>query len=206
MSDRDIGNWEARLADQVSRKWNNYERFRIYLDNAKVSDFLGIAGEFLIVEQVSSESAAAAIALNLNSNDQIDLTKGTVIKTVFHSFYVTSNAQADEWIDIVVGINFEYYKQWQGGGGSEAQAAIIITNASADTNTVGASHICNRVLIRAHSTNGGLVWVDFGTAAVDGSCYELTAGDAMSVPLSNTNRINALFKTANDKITIIYEV
>jgi len=204
-SDRDIRNWEKRLKDQCLRGWNNYKRFRYELTTARGNDYLGLSGEFLFVEGVSSKSALASIRLNRNTNDPIDLKIGTHIKTIFTELYVTNAAQAGEWIDLVVGINFEYGRQ-QEQNQSEAQPCIIITNVLADTNTPGAAHVCNAVLIRAHTTNTGLVWIDFGTPAVENNCYPLDAGDAISVKLSNTNLINALFKVANEDVTVVYEV
>jgi len=85
-----------------------------------------------------------------------------------------------------------------------AQPCITITNANADQNTVGANHACKRVLIRAHTINTGLVWVDFNAAAVALACYPLAAGDSVSVPLTNTNLVNCLFKVANEKVTVVY--
>ena len=85
-----------------------------------------------------------------------------------------------------------------------AQPAIIITNANADADTQGAAHACKAVLVRAHTINTGLVWVDFGAAAVAIACYPLDKGDAISVPLTNTNLVHCLFKVANEKVTVIY--
>jgi len=85
-----------------------------------------------------------------------------------------------------------------------AQPAITITNANADADTQGANHACKAVLVRARTINTGLVWVDFGAAAVALACYPLAAGDAIAVPLTNTNLIHCLFKVANEKVTVIY--
>ena len=85
-----------------------------------------------------------------------------------------------------------------------AQPAITITNANADADTQGAAHACKAVLVRAHTINTGLVWVDFGAAAVALACYPLAAGDAIAVPLTNTNLVHCLFKVANEKVTVIY--
>jgi len=358
MSDRDIISWDKRLQDQADRGWNNYFRRRIYLDQIRNFDNLAIAGEFLYVEEVSSSTAFAVCRLNLNLNDPIDLELGAVVKTIFTNVIITNAAQAGEWIDIVWGINFEYYRQKQkkieideplsvddnggsltvdgvvtvqeplgvddnggsltvdgavtiqeplsvddnggslsvddnggsltvdaialplpagaataanqladghnvtvdnagggaavniqdggntitvagavmiqeplsvdDGGGSltvdgsvavsavagtvttddkdgNAQPCITITNVSADANTVGANHACKVVLIRAHTTNTGLVWIDINNAAVAGSCYPLDTGDAVSFRTTNTNLINALFKVANEKVTVIYQ-
>lgn len=81
----------------------------------------------------------------------------------------------------------------------------IVTNAAADTNTVCAAHACKSALVRAHITNTDLVWVDFRTAAVEFACYPLDAGDAIAVRIENTDQINALFKVANEKVTVVYQ-
>jgi len=252
----DIRDWDARLTEQAKRGWDNYLRRRINLDVARDDDIWNICGEFIYVEEVSSALAVGSIKLNRDRNDPIDLELGTVIKTMFTQVFITHAALQDEWIDIVYGINFEYYKapeiivgaiplpvgastaalqladghnvtvdnaggaaavNIQDGGNAitvdgavvaeengGAQPAIIITNGVADNNTVGANHACNRVLIRAFTTNTGLVWVDFNNAAVENACYPLDTGDAISVPLTNTNLINCLFKVANEDVAVIY--
>lgn len=310
-SDRDIETWDKRLTEQNTRGWENYLRRRIYLDELEELVGWNICGEFLCVEKVSDVAVTAEIRLNRNTNDPIDLEVGTVIKTIFCNVYISHAAQQGEWIDLIWGINFEYYKEhptvisdgggsitidgtvtiqeplsingaviiqeplsindgggsltvdgtfWQGtqpvsaaalplpagaatlanqlvdghnvtvdnaGGGAAvniqdggnsitvdgtvtvvdngiARPCIIITNVAADANTVGAAHACKRVLVRAHTTNTGLVWVDFGAAAVDVSCYPLDKGDAYAGPLLNTNQVNCLFKVANEKVTVVY--
>jgi len=208
MSDKDISSWEKRLMDQVSRDWHNYGRYRIDLSIARDRLFWNYAGEFMVIEEVSSASAAASIRLNRNTNDAIDLNVGTIIKTVFKEFYITNAIQSGEWIDVVIGINFEYYKRFAGNGpaSADAQPCIIVTNASADTDTQAAAHVCNRVLIKAHHANTDLVWIDFGQAAVENAGFDLPADHSLSVPLSNTDRVHALFKVADERITICYEV
>jgi len=204
MSDKDISSWENRLRAQVLRNWDNYVRRRIHLDGARTSEVWGIAGEFVYIEEVSSASARMRVAISRNTNDQLDLVAGVVIKTVFKELWLWNDAQAGEWIDIIIGINFEYYKRPQSGGGggaiaAEAQPAFVMTNAAAAANTVGPANVCNRVLLRAHPDNTGRIWLDFGAAvlAVD-TCYCLDAGETICVPLSNTNRINAWFTVADE--------
>ena len=211
MGDKDISNWDQRLKDQVDRGWDNYLRRRIYLDTARILERWGISGEFLYVEQSSSSSANIQLMLNRNTNDPLDLVAGVKIKTLFTQLFLTHNAQPGEWIDILIGINFEYHKPdgGQGGGGggaAEAQPAVMVTNAVADTNTVAAANICNRAIIQALSANAGSSWINFGAVAVSGVCFELVAGSAMAVSISNTSRVNALFDIANDDVSIIYEV
>ncbi len=335
-----IRDWDKRLTEQAKRGWDNYLRRRIHLDQARDNECWNVCGEFLYIEEVSSALAIGSVRLNRTMNDAIDLERSTTIKTMFTQIFITHDALQDEWIDIITGINFEYYKQrnriqeplsidddggsltvdgtfWQAtqpvsaaalplpagaataanqladghnvtvdnavggaavnvqdggnsitvdgvfyqatqpvsaaalplpagaataanqladghnvtvdnaGGGAAvniqdggnsitvdgavtavdngvAQECIIITHANPDTNQAGANHACKRVLIRAHTTNTGLVWVNFGAAAVDGSDYPLDKGDAMSVPVTNTNQVNCLFKVGGEKVTVVY--
>jgi len=208
MSDRDIEKWEKRLKDQVLRDWHNYDRHRIDLADARAAEFWGYAGEFLCVEKASSASALATIRLNRNTNDAIDLRVGTVIKTIFKDFYITNTAQVGEWIDIIIGINFEYYKKLAAGGviSSEAQQVLNLTHAVADTNVAAAAHVCNRALIKADVNNTQTAWLDFGVAAVQNDCMPLDPGEWVKVQLSNTDRINANFEVGGEIVYIVYEV
>ena len=207
MSDREIKNWEERLRNQVLKEWHNYDRHRIDLSTVRIAEPWYYPGEFLYIEKVSSESALATIRLNRNTNDAIDLQVGTVIKTIFKEFYITNTAQADEWIDIIIGINFEYYKQFAAGGLiSEAQQVLNLTHANPNTNVAAAAHVCNRALIKADVNNTQTAWIDFGVAAVQNNCLPLDAGEWIRVQLSNTNRINANFEVGGEIVYIVYEV
>ncbi len=201
-SDRDISEWESRLAEQVRRSFHNYRVRRIDLGVARYNKKIDLTGEIIIVEKASSLSASATVRLNFDDAGELDLTQGVEIKSIFGKIYLTNDVQTGEWLDVVTGINFEYKKHTD----SEAQPCIILTNVAADANTVAAAHPCNRALIRAHSGNAGTAWINFGADAVADACYDLPAGDVMSVPCSNTNRINGLFTTGGDKVTIVYEV
>lgn len=202
-SDRDIRNWDKRLADQVQYGWDNYKHLNINLSTARLDQPFRIAGEFIYIEDSSSPAAKAKIKLNRSNNSALDLKKGVKIETIFLEIFITNDAIQDEWLDLVFGINFDYYNQDKISD-AEAQPCIILTNVLADTNTIAAANFCKRVLIRAFTGNAGTVWINFGAAAVAGACYELTAGDAISVPCSNTNRINGLFTAGGDDATIVF--
>ncbi len=206
-SDRDIISWDHRLSEQHLRGWDNYVRRRIDLTDARAIEYLGISGEFLYVERVSSGSANALIRLNRNTNDEIGLDSGTVIKTIFTSVYLTNTAQAGEWIDLIIGINFEYYNETaQAAMSAKAQPVVPLTHANADTNVVPAAQICNAVLIKADTNNTADAWIDFGTAAVQNACFPLSPGDSVTVHLANLNEINANFEVGGENVFIIYEV
>jgi len=205
-SDRDIQSWDRRLGDQVKRGWDNYMRRRIDLSAARVDEFWSTAGEFLYVEQVSSESAAAVVRLNRNTNDQIDLELGTIIKTIFKELYITNTVQTDQWIDIIIGINFEYYKKSAGVIGGQVQQVLNLTHANPDTDVAAAANPCNQALIKADVNNTQTAWIDFGIAAVQNSCMPLDAGEWIKVSIANTNLIHANFEVGGEIVYIAYEV
>ena len=111
MNDREIIQWDKRLADQVKRGWDNYKHLRIDLSTARIDESYGITGEYLYVEESSSAAALAKIKLNRNTNDALDLEKGVKIETVFIEVFITNDELQDEWIDLVFGINFKYKKK-----------------------------------------------------------------------------------------------
>lgn len=208
-SDRDIKNWDKRLKDQRERDWDNYAHLHIDLGTAQYDQSFMIAGEYLYVEESSSVNAKAKIKLNRVSNESLDLEKGVKIETVFVEIFVTNDALEDEWLDLVFGINFKYHREMElvvAAPAVEAQPCLILTNANPGINTVAGAHLCQRVLIRTHTGNAGTIWIDFNNAAVVNACYELAAGDAISVPLNNTNLINGILTNGGDIATIVYEV
>ncbi len=205
-SDRDIKAWEQRLKEQTMRGWENYTRKRIDLSSARTVEYWGIPGEFLYIEQASSKSALASVRLNRNTNDEIDLALGTVVKTIFTTLYITNTAQAGQWIDIIIGINFEYYKKYQGDLGSLAKAVVPLTHANPNTNIAAGAQVSNAVLIKADTNNTADAWIDFGTPAVQNACLPLSPGDNVSVHLNNLNQVNANFEVGGEYVFIIYEV
>jgi len=206
MNDTEIRAWEERLKRQQLRGWDNYVRRRIDISIARAAEYWGIAGEFFYVEQTSSESAKASIRINRNTNDELDLELGTIIKTIFTDFYITNAVQTGEWIDVIIGINFEYYKKSQGILGDEVQQVLNLTHANPDTDVAAAAHPCNRALIKADVNNTQTVWIDFGVAAVQDNCMPLDAGEWIQISISNTDRIHANFEAGGEIVYIAYEV
>lgn len=202
--DQEIKNWEERLKNQVNRDWHNYDRHRIDLTTAQVKLPWYYAGEFLYVEKASSKSALATVRLNRDTNHAIDLRVGTVIKTIFKELYITNAAQPGEWIDVIIGINFEYYKEF--AAGSEAQSVLPLTHANPNTNVAAAAHVCNRALIKADVNNTQTTWIDFRTPAVQNACLPLDPGEWIRVSIPNTDQINANFEVGGESVFIVYEV
>lgn len=111
LSDRDIVNWDQRLKDQANKGWDNYSVKRIDLTLAQSNKPLRLSGEFLYVCNSSSASAVATVRLNRTSNPSLDLEKGVEIKSIFTALFISNEALPDEWIDLIIGINFEYKKK-----------------------------------------------------------------------------------------------
>jgi len=206
MSDRDIKNWDQRLKNQVELDWNNYQRYRLDLDTARNDEFLAITGELIYIEKVSSESAAATIKLNRNTNEALELRRGTKIKTIFKELYITHDAQAGEWMDLLIGINFDFTQLSSGGDKAQVQPIVPLTHANANTNVTPAAQICTRALIKADVNNTQTAWIDFGTAAVQNACFPLDPGESITVSINNLDQINANFQVGGEYCFIAYEV
>lgn len=210
MHDKEIKQWDKRLTDQAKSAWENYKHLYIDLSTARADQSYLLTGEFLYVEDSSGEDAKAKIKLNRTSNDALDIEKFVKIETIFTQVFITNEALQGEWLDIIFGINFKYYKEIpyiQPADPQRFQAypCVIFTKATPGAAT-GPWNECHRVLLRAHTENVDTVWIDFGPPAAVGTCYELTPGDAISVPLMNTNLVRGWFVAGGDKVTIVYEV
>lgn len=110
-SDRDISQWDARLKEQLERSFHNYHKRRIDLSVARDNKQLNWTGETLIVEKASSSSAIATVRLMFEDADPLTLEENVEIESIFNRLYLSNNAQADEWLDVIAGINFEYKKK-----------------------------------------------------------------------------------------------
>ena len=197
-SDRDIGSFEHRLKEHATKQWSNVERIRIELDVARNIYLFDIAGEFIAVERTSSTQAAATLRLDRTNRDEINLTRGRIIETLFAKFHISNAAQAGEWIDLVIGRNFRTWLDGSANRNAEAQQVLNVTNVAANTNTACAAGAVQAAHIKADVNNAGIVWVDFGADAVQDSCIPLDPGEWIIMPLSNTSRINANFVIANE--------
>ena len=200
-----LDTWEENLAAQKRRGFINYSVITIDLATARTNELHHVPGDILYVNKVSSKSAAATARFNLTKNDEVELKLHSRIETVFTSLFISNEAQAGEWMELVIGINFKV-SNLNIPSRSELQPVITITNASADTNQAGAAHPCNEALIKADVKNTGIVWIDFGNAAVQDACYPLDPGEWIRGDISNTDRINANFEVGGEKVFAAYEV
>lgn len=198
--------WEQRLDEQVKRRFDNVKKIRINLATARLDDELTIPGDFIYIENASSSAAVCTCKLDKDASASINLYAGTRIETVFTKLYISNDAQANQWIDVVIGIDFNFSRDLDAEDSGTAAAVVIITNAVANTNTIGAAAAATkRILIKADINNTRPVWINFNTAAVQGSCFPLDPGDSLSVRIANINQINANFEFANEKIFVVSE-
>lgn len=139
MDDREIQQWDKRLADQVRRGWDNYKHLHIDLSVARADQSYLIAGEYLYVEDSSGDDAVAKIRVNRINNELLVLKSGVKIETVFIEIFVTNEALQEEWLNLVFGINFKYEIIGQisgeigGGGITLANNEIQVTWAAANS-------------------------------------------------------------------------
>jgi len=141
MGDRDIEQWDIRLAEQVRRGWDNYRHLYIDLGVARLDQSYRIAGEYLYVEDSSGDLAEAKVKINRKSNELLILKSGVKIETVFIEIFVTNDALQGEWLNLVFGINFKYEIIGQisgeiGGGITLANHEIQITWAAANSKSI----------------------------------------------------------------------
>lgn len=200
-----ISTWDLRLKEQVHRKFKNYKIISLDLGIIRTNKEYPLPGDCLQVISVSSYSAAATVRLNLNSNEPIDLSPYRKINTIFKKFFISNAAQVGESIDIVVGIDFGI-QDFEPDLIGTAQPTLTVTNASANSNTIGPNNPCNEVLLKADVKNTGIVFVDISSAAVQDSCIPLDPGDWIVRRIPNTNFINANFEVANEKLFVSYNV
>lgn len=201
-SDKDIGSFDQRLADQAKEKWSNYER--IHLDLATAHNYLlfDVPGEYIAVERVSSSIAAAAIRLDYPNRNEINFDRGRIVETLFRRFYVSNAALSGEWMDLIIGRNFRTWKDGQAEKAAEALQVLNVTHANPDTNIACAAQACNAAIIKADVENTDIAWIDYGAAAAQGDCHPLDPGEWVIVPLSNASRINVNFEVGGEIVYV----
>ncbi len=196
--------WLERLVEQVTKGLDEYTPIRVPLDDARADEECLIAAQTLFVQGHSSEAALATVRVNRARAGTLALRKGVRIDTIIARLFITNAALPGEWLDLVFGRSFDMAIVSELEG--RVQTCFVVTNAVADTDTTAAANNCIAALVTAHPGNGGLAWLQWRTAAADAACYPLSAGDAVAVPVENTDQIHVLFKTANDKVTVTYKI
>jgi len=196
-------NWDKNLKTLVARRFKNYEDFVLDLSVARTLELKHIPGDFLAVIDSSHAAATCDIRFNKIDNDPISIRAGKEIQTVFTGFYISNLAVAGATITIRVGI---LYVENTPLRRATAQSVLTVTNQAADTDTTAAAHLCDKALIKAGNQNTDIVWVQFGAAAVQGSCLPLEPGEDITVDIDNTNEIHCNFVVANEKAFVVYEV
>jgi len=114
-SDRDIGQWDARLKEQLERKFHNYHKRRINLNIARDNVKFNWTGEKIIVESASNDGAIATVRILFDDADPLTLKDNVEIDSIFNRVFITNEIQPGDWLDVIYGINFEYKKKISGG-------------------------------------------------------------------------------------------
>ena len=173
--------FEIQLRDQILRNWKNYNPKRIDLGIARDKQQLDIAGKYICVQDISSADAVVTIRFNDKDNGELGLVDGLEIKTLFRKVFITNTAQADEWIDVIFGADFEYKKTGQGvatGGGGGATLAnneVQVTWSAANSLSIAATGNATSDAF-TFSTNGSFAHIQL-EADNDGTP---AAGDTVS--------------------------
>jgi len=196
--------WEKNLNILVKRQFKTYEDITLDLSLARSLELHNLAGDCLVVVGSSHAAAVCDIRLSRQNNDPIAIKRNRQIQTIFTGFYITNEAVADSWLKLRVGIAYKEVKQ--GGRGAAVRAVVPITNVAADADTQPDYQIADRVVIKADNENTGIVYVDFHTAAVQGSCLTLDPGESITVNIDNLNDIHCNFEVADERAFIVYEV
>lgn len=115
----DISQWDARLKEQLVRSFHNYQVHKIDLSVARENEKLDWTGETLIVEKASSANAIATVRLMFDDADELILEQNVEIKSIFNKVYLSNEAQANGWLKVIAGINFEYKKKIAEAGGGD---------------------------------------------------------------------------------------
>ena len=106
----EVSNFEERLLMQVRKDYKAYSKHRIDLSIARTNVRLDLVGDFLGVIKASASDVTATVRFNKESNDELDLSDGVRIRTVFNCIFITNAAQVAAWLDIVNGVEFSYEK------------------------------------------------------------------------------------------------
>lgn len=194
--------WDDRLKEQAANKFKTYDIIRLALDDSREDELIQIAGDGLKVHRVSSKNAALSIRLNRQDNNALAMNDKTIIKGIYTHIYITNDAQAGEWIELITGLDFDYLEAEHEPA---AQTVETITNALANTSTSGPDKSATTAEIKAHPDNVGKVWINFRAAAAQGSCLPLMPGESIQIRIENLNQIKANFEIANEKAFICYE-
>jgi len=200
----ELTEFEIQLRNQILKNWKNYKLKRIDLGVARTKQQYDLAGKYICVEKISSADAAATIILNDKDNSELDLDDGVEIETLFKKVFITNEAQADEWIDIIFGADFKYKKKIEGiipdifdfdifalartiapSGGQKLIYLDLTTYDEVDTNTEGTGAILQNLAV-AYVTTGA---ANNSSARQNLSAQEVYDDDAVNITKCYTGGI-----------------
>lgn len=199
-----IDSWEENLAEQQKRGFKNYAVLILDLTTARTDELYSVSGDILQISKTTSDTAKIDVRFNRKQNEAIEFCKHTEVKTIFTELYISNDAQPDEVIELLVGINFEITRE-NIDRPEVSQPVQTITIAGALANTTGDDQVCDIVLLKADVNNAGTAWVNFGVTSAQYACLPLDPGDCATVRVSNTNQINVMFEGNNQRLFVVFE-
>ncbi len=168
---------------------------RLYLDTAKSNEFYSVAGNYFYAVDASSSSANFQAKFNRLDSDKIKFEKGFGLRRPFKQFWITSSAQAGEWVDILIGTispellevidNRTAIAQQQVLEAIRDELRGIATPGTFDDVAVGVAAVSviaanaarKGCVVQAKKSNTGLIYIGFAnTVASTKALAELQAG------------------------------
>lgn len=199
-------NWDKNLKEQVARDWKNYRKHRIDLTTARVDENFTFTGDFLYAEGASSETALASVRLNRNTNEALDIKAYTKIRTVFTCLYISNTAQSGEWLDLIVGVNFEKEDPPPFAASPIAAAFENITGVGANDDITFESRLTTEIMVLTNKNNIGDVWINLDAGAIIDTGWPLDAGEWVKMAIGNMDRLNLRIISNGDKVIILRTV
>ncbi len=91
----------------AKHKDNPYQIIRILLDSARDNVQITRAGDLIKVIRASSDDANIDIRFNMVDAPLLNFKRYRKVETYFQNIYISNDAQAGEWVDVLIAV-----KQW----------------------------------------------------------------------------------------------
>lgn len=196
--------------DQYADFESNVRTLTIPLDAARNDVLIYATSSWLFVSDSSVLAANCQVRFNNYSGDLITLKRGLFLPFNFTKLYVTNTAQANDWIEIILGIGINQFlppmlsvqSQLCKGGEFHSLADVTCTNAGNPTLILPYNVNRSEAIIRNLRSNVGPNPVrigDAGAAAAEG--HELDIAE--TIILSTNSALYCHNPNAGDQILSI---
>jgi hypothetical protein len=174
---------------------------RFYLSTAKSNEFYSLAGNYFYIVSSDSTSNWVNVKFNRQDSDPIKFERGFGLRTPFTQFWLTSDAQTDGYIDVLVGqispnlleiidnrtaiitqqTLEDILAELRGNSTAQGFNEVAISNVTA-TSVVAANTSRKSVIIYAKDTNTGKMYLGFdNTVATNKYFIILNPGQAYAI-------------------------